>query len=111
MKSDSERMRATAVTAVRFMITDHPAPIDEHLRPAMGEFLATIRDDDLHVRRVAIITLNSAAHNKPRLVRPSRIMGGVLGLDVHESFACHTMGCFEKYARRLKSSLGSQEAL
>jgi cullin-associated NEDD8-dissociated protein 1 len=69
VKSDSTRMRATAVTAVRFMITDHPSPIDEHLRQTIGEFLQPVRDPDLQVRRVAIVTLNSAAHNKPKLIR------------------------------------------
>lgn len=50
------------------MIVDHPLPIDELLRPVMGQFLKTIQDSDLQVRRVAIVTLNSAAHNKPKLV-------------------------------------------
>lgn len=50
------------------MIVDHPVPVDELLRPAMGTFLQTIQDEDLQVRRVAIVTLNSAAHNKPKLV-------------------------------------------
>lgn len=34
----------------------------------MGQFLSAVRDPDMNVRRVAIVTLNSAAHNKPRLV-------------------------------------------
>uniref|UniRef100_A0A915D5U2 Monoacylglycerol lipase ABHD12 n=1 Tax=Ditylenchus dipsaci TaxID=166011 RepID=A0A915D5U2_9BILA len=65
----SARIRGTAVTAVRFMIVDHPLPVDEFLRPVIGKFLATVCDPDLQVRRVAIVTLNSAAHNKPKLIR------------------------------------------
>jgi len=66
---ESPRVRSTAVTAVRFIIADHPLPVDELLRPRMGDFLATVKDDDLAVRRVAIVTLNSAAHNKPKLIK------------------------------------------
>ena len=43
--------------------------MDAHLRPCIGEFLSCIQDPDLNVRRVALVALNSAAHNKPSLVR------------------------------------------
>uniref|UniRef100_A0A0N4UR73 TIP120 domain-containing protein n=1 Tax=Dracunculus medinensis TaxID=318479 RepID=A0A0N4UR73_DRAME len=43
--------------------------IDELLQSAMSDFLATIGDPDLNVRRVSLIALNSAAHNKPRMIR------------------------------------------
>lgn len=33
-----------------------------------GDFLKTLEDPDLNVRRVALVTFNSAAHNKPRLI-------------------------------------------
>jgi cullin-associated NEDD8-dissociated protein 1 len=35
----------------------------------MGQFLAALRDEDPNVRRVALVAFNSAAHNKPSLVR------------------------------------------
>lgn len=35
----------------------------------MGKFLNALRDSDINVRRVALVTFNSAAHNKPSLVR------------------------------------------
>ena len=35
----------------------------------MGDFLEALHDDDLNVRRVALVAFNSAAHNKPSLVR------------------------------------------
>ncbi|XP_018011148.1 cullin-associated NEDD8-dissociated protein 1 [Hyalella azteca] len=69
LHSDSAMMRTTAVTAVKFTISDQPSSMDAHLRPCIGEFLSRIEDPDLNVRRVALVALNSAAHNKPSLVR------------------------------------------
>lgn len=34
-----------------------------------GDFLKTLQDSDLNVRRVALAMFNSAAHNKPSLIR------------------------------------------
>lgn len=39
------------------------------LRNCIGDFLKTLQDPDLNVRRVALVTFNSAAHNKPSLIR------------------------------------------
>ena len=39
------------------------------LKQCMGNFLASLEDPDLNVRRVALVAFNSAAHNKPMLVR------------------------------------------
>lgn len=61
--------RTTAVTAIKFTISDQPQAIDPLLRECMGEFLGTLRDPDLGVRRVALVAFNSAAHNKPSLIR------------------------------------------
>lgn len=61
-------MRATAVTAVKFLIVEQWTPIDDLLQSSMSDFLKTVNDEDLNVRRVALIALNSAAHNKPKLV-------------------------------------------
>ena len=54
--SDSALTRATVVTAVKFTITDQPQPIDPLLKSVMSEFLATLRDSDLNVRRVALVS-------------------------------------------------------
>jgi len=35
----------------------------------MGDFLEALHDNDLNVRRVALVAFNSASHNKPSLVR------------------------------------------
>lgn len=60
--------RSTVVAAVKFTISDHPQEIDDLLRRNIGEFLQALKDDDINVRRVALITFNSAAHNKPSLI-------------------------------------------
>lgn len=39
------------------------------LRQCIGQFLSTLQDPDLNVRRVALVAFNSAAHNKPSLIR------------------------------------------
>uniref|UniRef100_A0A914VPW0 TATA-binding protein interacting (TIP20) domain-containing protein n=1 Tax=Plectus sambesii TaxID=2011161 RepID=A0A914VPW0_9BILA len=69
LMSDEPRVRATVVTAVKFMVVDQPQPIDDLLQQCIGEFLQTLTDSDLSVRRVALVAFNSAAHNKPKLVR------------------------------------------
>ena len=66
---ESPLARSTVVTAIKFTISDQPQPIDPLLRACIGQFLQTLRDDDIHVRRVALVAFNSAAHNKPSLIR------------------------------------------
>ncbi|XP_030061343.1 cullin-associated NEDD8-dissociated protein 1 [Microcaecilia unicolor] len=61
--------RSTVVTAIKFTISDHPQPIDLLLRSCIGDFLKMLQDPDLNVRRVALVMFNSAAHNKPSLIR------------------------------------------
>lgn len=46
-----------------------PQSIDPLLRQCIGQFLNTLQDPDLNVRRVALVAFNSAAHNKPSLIR------------------------------------------
>lgn len=69
LNSPSPLMRTTVVTAVKFTISDQPQAIDPLLRQCIGQFLNTIQDPDLNVRRVALVAFNSAAHNKPSLIR------------------------------------------
>ena len=69
LASPSALMRTTVVTAVKFTISDHPQKIDPLLRQCIGQFLNTLQDPDLNVRRVALVAFNSAAHNKPSLIR------------------------------------------
>ena len=69
LSSPSAFVRSTVVTALKYMISDQPQPIDPLLHSCIGDFLATIGDADLNVRRVALVAFNSAAHNKPSLIR------------------------------------------
>lgn len=67
--SESALMRTTVLTAVKFTISDQPQAIDPLLKANIGQFLSSLRDPDLNVRRVALVAFNSAAHNKPSLIR------------------------------------------
>ncbi|XP_036955842.1 cullin-associated NEDD8-dissociated protein 2 isoform X1 [Acanthopagrus latus] len=69
LKAGSPLARSTVVTAIKFTIVDHPAPIDSLLKDCIGDFLKTLQDGDINVRRVALVMFNSAAHNKPSLIR------------------------------------------
>uniref|UniRef100_A0AAY4B4L5 TOG domain-containing protein n=1 Tax=Denticeps clupeoides TaxID=299321 RepID=A0AAY4B4L5_9TELE len=69
LSSASPHARSTVVTAVKFTIVDQPMPIDSILKGCIGDFLKTLQDPDLNVRRVALVMFNSAAHNKPSLIR------------------------------------------
>ncbi|KAI5937222.1 cullin-associated NEDD8-dissociated protein 2 isoform X2 [Manis javanica] len=61
--------RSTVITAVKFLISDQPSPIDPLLRSFIGEFMESLQDPDLNVRRATLAFFNSAVHNKPSLVR------------------------------------------
>lgn len=69
LSSNSPQMRSTVITAFKFTIIDQPQTIDPYLSNYLQFFLRPIVDPDLNVRRVALTTLNSAAHNKPSLIR------------------------------------------
>ncbi|XP_032892680.1 cullin-associated NEDD8-dissociated protein 1-like [Amblyraja radiata] len=69
LTSGSAYARSTVVTAVKFTISDHPQAIDPLLKSCIGDFLRTLEDPDLNVRRVALVMFNCAAHNKPSLIR------------------------------------------
>lgn len=65
----SPLMRTVVVSAIKFTIVDQPQHIDILLRQCIGQFLSTLTDPEPAVRRVALVTFNSAVHNKPMLVR------------------------------------------
>lgn len=69
LTSNSNLLRTTVVTAVKFTIVDQPQPIDPLLKANIGDFLGSLVDKDINVRRVALVAFNSAAHNKPALIR------------------------------------------
>uniref|UniRef100_G3TJE5 Cullin associated and neddylation dissociated 2 (putative) n=1 Tax=Loxodonta africana TaxID=9785 RepID=G3TJE5_LOXAF len=61
--------RSTVITAVKFLISDQPHPIDPLLKSYIGEFMESLQDPDLNVRRATLAFFNSAVHNKPSLIR------------------------------------------
>ncbi|KAL8293671.1 hypothetical protein RQP46_000372 [Phenoliferia psychrophenolica] len=69
LHSDSRHTRATVIAAIRFTFTNESSSYDELLAPLITEFFKLIHDTDLGVRRLALSSLNSAAHNKPHLLR------------------------------------------
>lgn len=59
------------IQAIRYTLPDSDEAFDTVLRFLLIDMLTTmLRDDDLENRRLALTTLNSAAHNKPDLILP-----------------------------------------
>ncbi|KAJ3126925.1 Cullin-associated NEDD8-dissociated protein 1 [Nowakowskiella sp. JEL0407] len=72
LKSASPGTRMTVIMAIRFTFTDiENESFDGLLKSLIVNFLSLVKDADLNVRRVTLQTLNSAAHNKPELIRNS----------------------------------------
>lgn len=58
--------RATVISCIRFAVTElGSGPLPVSLQSSLLEFLATLEDQDLKVRRGAVQALNCLAHNKP----------------------------------------------
>jgi cullin-associated NEDD8-dissociated protein 1 len=69
LESTSPLKRSTALTAIKFIIIDEPHPIDSLLGRELHKFLLYVKDDDLNVKKMALVAFNSAAHNKPLLIK------------------------------------------
>ncbi|KAF8982329.1 Cullin-associated NEDD8-dissociated protein 1 [Entomortierella lignicola] len=83
LRSDSAQIRGTVVSAFKYTFTDNARSYDELLRPLIVEFLSLMKDTDLNVRRLSLSTLDSAAHNKPYLIRD--VLGQLLPLLYQET--------------------------
>jgi cullin-associated NEDD8-dissociated protein 1 len=60
-----------AVQAVRYTLPDSDDAFDMMLKNVLVDMLLTmLQDSDMEIRRLAMTTLNSAAHNKPDLILP-----------------------------------------
>ncbi|KAK4645966.1 hypothetical protein QC761_206230 [Podospora bellae-mahoneyi] len=69
LKDKSPVLRATAVQALRYTLPDDNEAFDAVLRSSLFDMLKTVLEDpELEIRRHALSTLNSAAHNKPELI-------------------------------------------
>jgi len=68
-QTSSPHVRSTIITAIKFTIVDQPQHIDTILKDYIKDFLNGLEDENIDVRRVALVMFNSAAHNKPMLIR------------------------------------------
>jgi len=72
------------IQAIRYTLPDSDEAFDAVLKTTLIDLLTTmLRDPELENRRLALTTLNSAAHNKPDLIIPN--LGLLLPLVMQES--------------------------
>lgn len=72
------------IQAIRYTLPDSDEVFDTVLKAILIEMLIVmLSDSDLENRRLALTTLNSAAHNKPGLIIPN--LGQLLPLVLKES--------------------------
>ncbi|KAI6245159.1 Cullin-associated NEDD8-dissociated protein 1, C-terminal part [Erysiphe necator] len=77
-------VRAMAIQAIRYTLVDGDTPFEKIISKSIVDILsAMLRDNDIENRRLALATLNSAAHNKPGLVIPN--LTELLPFVMHES--------------------------
>jgi len=73
-----------AIQAIRYTLAENDEIFDTVLHSVLIEMLTImLRDTELENRRLALTTLNSAAHNKPDLIIPN--LGLLIPLVMHES--------------------------
>ncbi|KAI9867835.1 MAG: hypothetical protein M1813_007657 [Trichoglossum hirsutum] len=77
-------VRGMAISATRYTFADTDDSYDDLLKPVIVNMLITmLNDSELENRRLALTTLNSAAHNKPGLILPH--LGQLTPLVIKES--------------------------
>lgn len=81
--ASSAYVRATVATAIKYAVVDPSHAYDELLKKMMVKFLSLLKDTDLNVRRLALLTINSAVHRKPYLVR--NVLGELIQLLYDET--------------------------
>ncbi|KAI9258404.1 armadillo-type protein [Helicostylum pulchrum] len=69
LTASSAFVRATVATAIKYAVVDPSQEYDALLKNIMVKFCSLLQDSDLNVRRLALLTINSAVHRKPYLVR------------------------------------------
>ncbi|KAI9844645.1 MAG: hypothetical protein M1838_002100 [Thelocarpon superellum] len=84
LKDRMALVRGIVIQAIRYTLTDVDASYDDLLKPVLVPMLTVmLGDSDLENRRLALTTLNSAAHHKADLVLPS--LSQLLPLVMKES--------------------------
>ncbi|KAI1007515.1 Cullin-associated NEDD8-dissociated protein 1, C-terminal part [Podosphaera aphanis] len=77
-------VRAMTIQAIRYTLVDGDHLFDKVLANSLVQIISTmLRDPEIENRRLALSTLNSAAHNKPALIGPS--LSDLLPFVIHES--------------------------
>lgn len=72
------------IQAIRYTLPDSDEGFDSVLKASLIDMLSVmLRDPELENRRLALTTLNAAAHNKPDLILPH--LGQLLPLVMNES--------------------------
>ncbi|OAL46546.1 TIP120-domain-containing protein [Pyrenochaeta sp. DS3sAY3a] len=67
-----ESVRGMVISALRYTFTDTDEAYDEYLRPIVVPMLVQmLSEPDLENRRLALMTFNSAMHNKPDIILPA----------------------------------------
>lgn len=65
-------LRGMVISALRYTFTDTDEAYDEFLRPIIVPMLVQmLSEPDLENRRLALMTFNSAMHNKPEIILPA----------------------------------------
>ncbi|KAG9191032.1 hypothetical protein G6011_09120 [Alternaria panax] len=65
-------LRAMVISALRYTFTDTDEAYDEYLKPIVVPMLVQmLNEPDLENRRLALMTFNSAMHNKPDIILPA----------------------------------------
>ncbi|CAE7023690.1 hypothetical protein P3342_005274 [Pyrenophora teres f. teres] len=65
-------VRAMVISALRYTFTDTDEAYDEYLKPIVVPMLVQmLGEPDLENRRLALMTFNSAMHNKPDIILPA----------------------------------------
>lgn len=65
-------VRGMVISALRYTFTDTDEAYDEYLRPIVVPMLVQmLSEPDLENRRLALMTFNSAMHNKPDIILPA----------------------------------------
>lgn len=77
-------VRAMAIQAIRYTLPDSDKEFDNVLKTTLLDMVTTmLADKDLENQRLALTTLNSAAHNKRDLIIPN--LGNLLPLIMEAS--------------------------
>ena len=84
LEAKSAGVRAVAVQAVRYTLPESDEAFDAVLKTMLVDMLLTVlQDSEIEIRRLAMTTLNSAAHNKPGLIHPR--LGDLVPFVLNES--------------------------